>query len=420
MTNDRWYLGVLGLVAACGGTTTSTDDAGALDAADESDASIVEDARPLDGAAESSDAGSASDATPSGDATPSSDAALEGDAGSLRAIEHATITPFVDDCVAAPTGLGSYGSVTAYDRYELANPSWVGTEPLPVQVLVPTSSAATRPVIFYGHPFGGSDWTRVRATLEHLVSQDLVVVFVPYTTTESTVCERYDTLWGGMTTAVEALGALAHMDTSRFGVIGHSFGGGAAPWLAHEAVVEEGWGASGAFVFAMAPWFTHRMETSDWSELPSSMRHLLMVFGDDTTNDHRIAIADQWDPWPGLREYVRLDSTTHGACTHLANHVTPATGGESRETVVLDGLDTWGVWRRADALVACTLRGDASACPLVSGGAGATDMGTWIDDGTPVPPAVVSDPPMPVAPASDYTFTLARRGLFPCSGRGGT
>lgn len=331
-------------------------------------------------------------------------------------VEQAEIDPFVSDCVSAPDGYGAYGDVTAYDRFEIENPAWVGAQPLPAQVLVPQGGAEPHPLIVYAHPFGGSDWTRARAFLEHVVSRDHVVVFVPYPTAGATVCERYDTLWGGVTSAVAALEAQANIDTSRIGIIGHSFGGGASSWLAQQAVAE-GWGSNGSFVYANAPWYTHRMETAGWSTL-AGMRLLLMGFADDDTNDPRIAITQQWNNWEGARKYVTLQSGEDGAgCSQTADHVVPATGGGGG-AVALNGLDTWGTWRHAALMAACALRGEADACAIVDGPTQAeTSMGTWLVDDAEVPPALgTDDPAATVTVGPNYTFSV--EDTFPCDGNG--
>jgi len=353
------------------------------------------------------DAGQALDAGPTADA-PSGDAP-SADAPALVPVAHTTIAPYVDSCVTAPTGYGAYGTVTSYDRFELQNPAWAGSS-TPVEVLVPSGGSAPHPVLFYAHPFGGTDWTRARAFLEFLVSHDYVVMYVPYPTTGVTVCARYDVLWSGISTAVSRLGDQARIDTTRFGVIGHSFGGGASPWIARQALAA-GWGANGSFVHANAPWYTYRMDAAGWSALADT-RLLMMVFDDDTTNDHRIAIEQTFTPWQGPREYLHLVSGTQGTCSQTADHVVP-------NSTTLNGLDTWGTWRHAEALAACALRGTAAACALVDGAtAQEQEMGNWISTATPAPTAIGTDAPQPVHAQSTYQFPLDDAANHPCDGTG--
>lgn len=356
------------------------------------------------------------------DAGADADSSAAGDAGAPRLAERATIARRMDMCVTAPTDFGTYGGVTQYDRYELDNPGWIGgTTALPVQVLAPVGGAATHPVIFYSHAFGGNDWTRTRSWLEMLVSNDYVVVFTPYATTDATVCQRYDTLWAGHSTAVDALATVAAMDTTRVAFIGHSFGGGATPWLATEAVRARGWGSNGVFLMPNAPWYSYRMDASRWAMLPASARLHVMVFADDTTNDHRIAIDDQWTPFPHAKQWVELVSASNGACTMTADHIVPATDSTAMDSVRLNALDYWGTWRHSHALAECVLRGTARACSVIDGSdpVAQTNMGAWRSDAGPVPTARRSDMPAAAMPSSAYMFAVTRRALFPCDGRGG-
>lgn len=390
-------------LVACGGPTPTADtgaDAGALDAAldGESDASVSADSA-LDTA---NDGSTAADAAP------------------LAPAERATIVRKSDTCVSAPTDFGTYGAVTQYDRFEIANPAWVGGAPIAVQAFVPVGGAATHPVLFYAHPFGGNDWTRMRSMFEFWVSQDYVVVYAPYATSGASVCERYDTLWGGFSRAVDLLSARAGMDTTRVGFIGHSFGGGAVPWLATEAVRARGWGASGIFMMPNAPWYSYRMDAARWSALPASARLHVMVFDEDDLNDHRIAIEDQWTPFPRAKQWINLRSAMNGSCSQLADHLVPTTDSTLMDSVRLNGLDYWGVWRHSHALASCVLRADASACAVIDGSNAAlqTTMGTWRSDNTAVTAAQRSDAPSAPRPSSAYMFGVNRRALFPCEGRG--
>lgn len=305
-----------------------------------------------------------------------------------------TRTPLVDDCASMPTDYGTYGPVTEYDRYEFTNPAWLDGPP--VVVFSPTSAATERPVLFYSHAFGGTDWSRMLGFFEMLISHDYVVVFVPYPTTGPTICGRYDILETGFAEAVRLHRADARMDTTRVGYIGHSFGGGASSRMAHLGIVTNGYGSAGSFVFSSAPWYVYRMDDAAWDALSSRTRLFVIVYEDDTVNDHRMAIDDLFTPFRGTKDYLRLRSATHGSCALEAGHGTPPT----YEGV--DALDSWGIWRHAHALAECTLRADAGACAVLDD----TTMGTWLDDGTPVEEAVHALSPTPSLPSSEYTFPI--------------
>ena len=65
-------------------------------------------------------------------------------------------------------------------------------------------------------------------------------------------CSRYDTMWAGVEAGLEAVAkGSAPVDLSRFGVVGHSFGGGAAPAIAARAAAR-GYGRLGMWVACVA------------------------------------------------------------------------------------------------------------------------------------------------------------------------
>lgn len=330
-------------------------------------------------------------------------------------IETRNVEKLTMACVAQPSDFGAYGSVTRYDRYELPNPSWVGDSPLPVQVLVPVGGKTTHPVIFFSHPFGGSDWHRIQGFFELMVSHDYVVVFTPYATKNVTVCNRYDTLWGGHRLAVDTLGTKVGMDTTRVGFVGHSFGAGATPWIAHEALKARGWGKTGSFMLTSAPWYGYRITSAEWADFPASTRLATLVYEDDTTNDHRMAIDEVFGAFAGKKTYTTLVSAQHATCNLVADHGVP-TGSATVPEV--DALDFWGFWRQSQMIAACTLEANADACALLEGTTGAsTSMGTWKDDGSAVPLAERSNAPTPPRASNDYTFGLPKKALFPCDGQ---
>lgn len=406
------------LATACSTTPGPTPDASADVPVADSDDGASADAAPDATEMDAADGAVDPDAS-AGDAS-ASETGADAAVPTAMLVERATITQRTDECIAPPTDFGTYGAVTQYDRYAVANSQWTGAGTLPSQVFVPVGGAATHPVLFYSHAFGGTDWTRVRSLLEMLVSNDYVVVFTPYPTSGATVCERYDILWRGHTGSVDAIASRVSLDTARMGFIGHSFGAGATPWLATEAARARGWAREGVFLMPNAPWYSFRMSAAQWSALPTNARMHVMVFDDDTTNDHRIAIEDQWTPFPRAKQWVSLVSATNGSCTMTADHIVPATDSTLMDSVRLNALDRWGVWRHAHALAECTLRGRAAACAVIDGSSvsNETAMGVWRSDGTAVPTARQSTMPEAPRPSAEYMFPVTRRALYPCDGRG--
>lgn len=330
-------------------------------------------------------------------------AACGGSGGGIDEARAAAAAAPVDSCVSAPPdGYGGPGPYTVAVQ-SVANPERRGAD---VTVFSPQDAgSAPRPVIFFAHAFAAGELDTYIELLERLASQGWIVVHSPYGFLESfqllspgKVPPAYDQLWAGFEAAVTRYGDELHMDTSRIGFIGHSFGGGASPAMLTRALAR-GWGGNARFVFIMAPFRVYEITPDDYARWPSDTRALIEVYDDDDTNDHRYAIDDIWahlGTIPDARkDYLLLGSATHGSCTLPADHAVPmARNGRYGQ---LNGFDPWAVWRRADALARCTFDGDANGCAIALGRGDArqADMGNWLDDGSPLPPIQSLIPPQP-------------------------
>ncbi len=189
----------------------------------------------------------------------------------------------------------------------------------PVQVFLPAGAPGKRPVIFFAHGYGPGLWQVYGDLITHLVSIGYAVVYAPYPTTGATTPQRYEALWAGFLAAAQANGAL---DLTRVGFVGHSFGGGAVPYLAYRGLVEQGWGRSGAFMMLLAPWYSYETPDALLQALPASLIRGEQIYDQDSTNDHRMAIdLDQHLP---VGTYFLLGhSSTLNGCTMIADHSTP-------------------------------------------------------------------------------------------------
>ncbi len=293
-----------------------------------------------------------------------------------------------DDCVGAITdGWGDSGTYEVA-VHQVRNPEWrLGRL---VQVYAPVGAPGPRPVVFFSHGFGGNDAKHYDAFLRQIAGNGTVAVFTPYPTL-SQADHMYDVLWAGDRAAVEELGSSLSIDTTRIGFFGHSFGGGATPWL-YDRALDEGWGSNGAALSISAPWHANRITPQEIATFPASTRVLIQVYADDETNDHDIAIDEIWSHLTSIpdsnKDYLALVPDSRPGCDLVADHYVPATS-EARGST-LDAFDPWGVWRRTEALGGCAWVGQQSACDIALGGGSPmqTDMGTWVVDGTPVEPLV--------------------------------
>lgn len=84
-----------------------------------------------------------------------------------------------------------------------------------------------------------------------------------------------------------------NIDTTRVGVVGHSYGGGLAySVFKHFATpAGKGWGGNGRFIFTMAPWFAFDMTKNDFASLPSDTKVVNVEFMNFTYSDPRISLT---------------------------------------------------------------------------------------------------------------------------------
>ena len=281
----------------------------------------------------------------------------------------------------------------------LPNPRWPGQR---VFVHLPADAPTPVPVVLFAHANEQSDPAIYAALIDHIASRGTAVVFPRYAIGSAVHEDRYDALWSGFEAAVESLGD--RLDVSRMGFVGHSYGAGALPFLAHRALREKGWGAEGALLYAMAPWYALRVTPEQMRDLPERLRVLIQVFEDDNATDHRIAI-DQFHAIgvpEDSKEFILVRSDENGGCRLPALHTAPqSTGWRARD----DAIDSYGVHRLFDALAAFAFAGDDAGrrVALGHGTAEQVAMGRW-PDGTPVAPLVVSRDPRPLRAEEEYIF----------------
>ena len=222
----------------------------------------------------------------------------------------------------------------------------------PVQIFAPEGAPGPRPVIFFAHGYGPNHWQGYEPLLRHLVSRGAFVVFAPFAMFGQTNDQRYDSLWQGFRAAAQAE---PRMDLSRVAFLGHSFGGGAAPWLAYQGLVKQGWGKNGALLMLLAPWYAHRVTDAELAALPANLVIAAEVYDDDRVNDHRIAIELYRHLPAGAGKYFFLaHSGRSPGCRLDADHATPG----RNPSLPLKRLV---LFRPLDALLALAFDGSAAA-----------------------------------------------------------
>lgn len=297
-------------------------------------------------------------------------------------------------------GFGRDGPHGAH-REVLANPL---SPDHAVSVFIPSGVAAPVPLVIFAHANGNPDPASYAGLIRHVVSRGHALVYPSHQIESKRHADRYGALWAGVGAAVEA--HRDRFDLGRIGLVGHSYGAGALLQLAHRALVDQGWGSDGAFLFSMAPWYALGLEERDLAELPGHLKALFLVFEDDEVTDHRIAIAQRDELPDGVEsDHLMLRTDRRGDCELPALHSVPQSGGLGGRD---DAFDARAVYRLFDALGAYAFHGDALArrVALGRGDPAQVAMGSW-SDGTPLRPLAWSARPAPARPESDYMFPKA-------------
>jgi dienelactone hydrolase len=301
--------------------------------------------------------------------------------------------PFASE---GPGSEGPYGMID--DSFE--SPLWRQEQ---VHVFHPQGIPGKRPVIFLSHKYGATQPEEYLFFIKHMVGKGYVVVFSPTRRATFTRKEirKYNIFFEGYSAAVRRFSSI--IDTTRIGFVGHGFGGGAAPALMLRAMRQCGWGASGAFMYILAPWYVYSVDRRGFETFPASVKVAVQVFEDDHINDPRIAADIYQSVNVPLTEkvFLAVASDRHGKCELRADDNTPLTGGVAWKD--LDPLVHFGIFRTFDALAAYTFGGDVSSKEAVfpNGKSMSCFMGAWRDS-VPVRPMIATRDPSPYLKKGSY------------------
>jgi len=275
-----------------------------------------------------------------------------------------------------------------------------------VHVYWPDSGTGPWPVAFVFPAYSSDTPDPYIHLIRHLASRGACVVFAPYRLAQFPYQYRtYRRMFNGALAGLARLEGRA--DTARVAFVGHSFGGSAVPQFAWECLGQRGWGAHGACMFIMAPFYMFQIRAQRLGRFPSQTKLIVQVYEDDDCNDHRMAkdLFGTIDIHPDEKDFVLLRSDEYARTGYrlVADHATPFGGLDSEGEV--DGLDYYGLFRPLDALLEYAFTGSADAKLVALGNGDPVQryMGTF-PDGSPVRPSIVSDNAPLVRPQSFYYF----------------
>jgi hypothetical protein len=260
-----------------------------------------------------------------------------------------------------------------------------------------TCNDAKRPVVVVIHGLlAGIDSQLIGNSLlygdviKHFVSTGNVVVFASYETDP----DDFHGSFGREDAALALAPKYAPRgDFSRLGIVGHSMGGGAVPYIAQRAVARD-WGSKSLWLFALAPAF---MADRGPVSVPAHTRVVVANYDGDNFIDMRLGIQ-QFNAYAlpdAQKKHLTVHSQTRGKVKLEANHLSP------NSLIAPNGpVHFFAIGGVGDALESCSLLGQNCDADLGY-------MGRW-SDGQPVTPGLVSNHPVDVGPKAD---ALALAGL---------
>ncbi|MFN0120527.1 MAG: hypothetical protein ACKV2V_08500 [Blastocatellia bacterium] len=299
------------------------------------------------------------------------------------------------------SGYGASGAFSVAVE-KLVNPL---SESTPVWIYHPAEINTPVPAIFFTHGFTRNEPELFSALITHIVSRGYAVVFSSYPsiTLGSLISDnRYDIILRGYEEAARRFPQ--YLDTTRAGFMGHSYGGGATPWLTYKGITEKGWGKSAAFMFMVAPYYYFRGGPREFAAFPAHVKMLTQVYEGDNLCDHRIGkeLHDLINLPASEKDILMVRAEKRFGYELKAEH-SELYGGDGEEPV--NGVDYYAVWRLFDALADYTFTGaaDAKRIALGNGGAEQRYMGLW-PDGQPVREMLGGDCLNLTRPQLSFTF----------------
>jgi hypothetical protein len=247
-------------------------------------------------------------------------------------------------------GYGSLGD-EIMDSVTFSNP----TDPTDTSlVYFPQGIAQAVPTVFFMAGNGGTSPVFYRPYFRFIVSKGFAVVFVPVPTSQPTLT-RYANMKGGFIHAARNYTNI--IDTTKVGLAGHSFGGGACFAIGYDLFNDLNWGSAGRFLMPTAQWYSYDISQTELQSYPANTFLLTILFYNDVVCDHRMAV-DMFNniSIPATdKDIVMVTSSIYMSYNYSADHVLPNT------TAKYDAMDYYVIYRLTDALMDLTFNDNAAA-----------------------------------------------------------
>ncbi|MDP4116620.1 MAG: T9SS type A sorting domain-containing protein, partial [Bacteroidota bacterium] len=218
----------------------------------------------------------------------------------------------------------------------------------------------------------------------------------------------YDILFNVFCHAVSLYGS--YMDTTKIGIVGHSFGAGAASAMTIRCQAK-GWGYNSRFMLLHAPWYVFGITQDQLRHFPNNCKMLIQVYEEDRTNDHRMAADLFANISIPLSEkdfmLVYSDTSTVFSYKLSAVHTTPVANLYGIGYDYIDGLDYYATWRLFDAMADYSFNNNSTAKEVALGNGSAlqNDFGMWPSpELRPVKKPYTGDTPITIQSEDYYTW----------------
>ena len=196
---------------------------------------------------------------------------------------------------------------------------------LKVYFFRPENTYKPLPVIYFCHGIGATNPQTYRFLIDYIVANNVCVCYSTCDPVLAAITPRvaYTHLWKGFVAGHKKWKQF--IDNRRIGIVGHSYGGGAAANIAWKAVHQKKWGKNGCFVYIMAPWYCYGMNSNRFNEFPKHTILVTQVFEDDNINDYRMAcdIYRSFGIPKDRKCFITVFSAKNGSTKVEADHGVP-------------------------------------------------------------------------------------------------
>ncbi len=236
-------------------------------------------------------------------------------------------------------------------------------------------NSVLRPTVFFISGWGRT-YESYDKFFKYIASLDYNVVNI-YNTNPGNIQESYQNSLDMMQQAVQTYSGW--IDTTRIGLMGHSYGGGATIWLGKQVFDSNGlnWGANGRFILTFAPWLSFLVADTDLQNYPDGVKLLMIQSNDDlhyggpnyNTDPRALRAVYQLINIPDdEKDFITLFSdpvhqyTYQGeTISYLADHYVSYTGIWNGDYYGFDAFDVYSSNRLADAMLKYVFENDLTA-----------------------------------------------------------